>query len=131
MHGHPHTGPLVRMIIEISIDMVPFLVVMTVLILGFSGAFYILFTPADGVDEVPSGFADFKSTLLSTFLMMLGDFDIVTFREGTAYSNMAITMFCAYQARDLALDRRCATPAALRCRQGTATGPPRARRSSA
>jgi hypothetical protein len=85
------------MIIEITVDMIPFLLVIAVLILGFSGAFYILFTPTgDGADQTPEGFADFKSTLLSTFLMMLGDFDINDFRS-TPYSNVLITMFCVYQ----------------------------------
>jgi hypothetical protein len=88
------------MIIEITRDMVPFLVVMAVLIIGFSAAFYILFTPLrDGSEpwQIPSDFASFESSLLSTFLMMLGAFDISTFKEGTPNSDMAIAMFCVYQ----------------------------------
>jgi hypothetical protein len=85
------------MIIEITLDMTPFLVVMAVLVLGFSGAFYILFTPsADGEGETPPAFVDFESTLLSTFLMMLGDFNIQDFKSAP-YSTVAIGMFCAYQ----------------------------------
>ena len=72
-----------------------------IMTIGFSGAFYILFTPdvgqATSVEEVPSGFVDFQSTLLSTFLMILGSFDISTFMESTPHSEMAIAMFCLYQ----------------------------------
>lgn len=89
------------MMIEITRDMLPFLLVMGVLIVGFSGAFYILFTPSDNVVgariEIPSAFVNYQSTLLSTFLMILGDFDITTFKTATPHSDMAILMFCVYQ----------------------------------
>eukprot|EP00892_Ulva_mutabilis_P007601 jgi/Ulvmu1/5212/UM022_0005.1 len=95
------TGPLIRMIIEITKDMIPFLGVLMIMTIGFSGAFYILFTPEVGgpmaSEDIPSGFADFQSTLLSTFLMILGSFDISTFMEATPHSEMAIAMFCLYQ----------------------------------
>lgn len=93
-------GPLIRMIIEISWDMLPFLLVMCVLIVGFSGAFYILFTPSKdtaGHQEPPADFATYQSTLLSTFLMIIGSFDINTFKNDTPNSSMAIIMFSAYQ----------------------------------
>lgn len=93
-------GPLIRMIIEITKDMIPFLGVLLIMTIGFSGAFYILFTPDVGQamsEEVPSGFIDFQSTLLSTFLMILGSFDISTFMDSTPHSEMAIAMFCLYQ----------------------------------
>lgn len=89
------------MIIVITKDMIPFLGVLMIMIVGFSGAFYILFTPdlnqAVTSDEIPAGFVDFQSTLLSTFLMILGSFDISTFMESTPHSEMAIAMFCLYQ----------------------------------
>ena len=88
------------MMIEILWDMLPFLLVMGFLILGFSGAFYILFTPemtAEGRGQLPSAFANFQRSLLSTFLMILGSFDINVFNESTPHSDMAIFMFCLYQ----------------------------------
>jgi hypothetical protein len=88
------------MMIEILWDMLPFLLVMGFLIIGFSGAFYILFTPdmtTDGRGNLPSAFANFQSSLLSTFLMILGSFDIDVFKDSTAHRNMAIFMFCLYQ----------------------------------
>lgn len=89
------------MIIEITKDMIPFLGVLMIMTIGFSGAFYILFTPDIGqttmAEEVPPGFVDFQSTLLSTFLMILGSFDINIFMEATPHSEMAIAMFCLYQ----------------------------------
>lgn len=88
------------MIIEILWDMLPFLLVMGFLILGFSGAFYILFTPdmtPEGRGELPSDFANFQSSLLSTFLMILGSFDINVFKESTPHRDMALFMFCLYQ----------------------------------
>lgn len=89
------------MIIEITKDMIPFLGVLMIMIIGFSGAFYILFTPDmqnGAMDaEIPAGFVDFQSTLLSTFLMILGSFDISSFQESTPHSDMAIAMFCMYQ----------------------------------
>lgn len=72
-----------------------------IMIVGFSGAFYILFTPdvteAVIAEEIPLEFVDFQSTLLSTFLMILGSFDITTFKESTPHSEMAMAMFCLYQ----------------------------------
>lgn len=88
------------MMIEILWDMLPFLLVMGFLILGFSGAFYILFTPdmtQEGRGQLPSAFTNFQSSLLSTFLMILGSFDINVFKESTPHSDMAIFMFCLYQ----------------------------------
>jgi ABC-type uncharacterized transport system permease subunit len=88
------------MMIEILWDMLPFLLVMGFLILGFSAAFYILFTPdmsAEGPVYLPSAFANFQSSLLSTFLMILGSFDIKEFKESTPHQNMALFMFCLYQ----------------------------------
>ena len=91
------------MIIEITRDMLPFLLVMGVLIIGFSGSFYILFTPppAEGgrsgaATDVAPGFANYQSTLLSTFLMLFGEFDIDAFKESTPHSAMAILLFCVY-----------------------------------
>ena len=90
------------MITEIARDIWSFLVVMVVLVTGFAGAFYFLFTqdePPPGAPPLqpPPPFRTFSATLLSTFLMMIGDFDIGVFREGTPHSWMAIGMFCAYQ----------------------------------
>jgi hypothetical protein len=88
------------MIIEITRDMLPFLVVMGLLIFGFSGAFYILFTPdadAAGPPDLPSSFENFQNTLLSTFLMILGAFDMKAFQESTPHRDLAIAMFCFYQ----------------------------------
>lgn len=88
------------MTVEITRDMLPFLLVMGVLIVGFSGAFYILFTPSldtDDVADVPDAFLNYHATLLSTFLMILGDFDIAVFKDSTPHREMAILMLCAYQ----------------------------------
>jgi Ion transport protein len=72
---------------------------------GFSGAFYILFTPPHAARgaaaaDVPASFADFQSTLLSTFVMIFGDIDLDALRE-SPHPNMAIVMFCLYQVAGL------------------------------
>lgn len=91
------------MIIEITRDMLPFLLVMGVLIVGFSGSFYILFTPppdeggrSGAAADLAPGFDNYQATLLSTFLMLFGEFDIDAFKESTPNSAMAILLFCVY-----------------------------------
>ena len=92
------------MIIEITRDMLPFLLVMAVLIIGFSGAFYILFTPPQGATgndaEVPESFANYQSTLLTTFVMLAGELDTAAFMD-SPHAPMAVVMFCTYQVLGL------------------------------
>ena len=93
-----HAGPLIRMIIEITRDMLPFLLVMAVLILGFSGAFYIIFTPPpdEGPESLPPQFANFQSTLLSAFVLMLGEVDVEPF-TATRKSTVAVLLLCLFE----------------------------------
>jgi Kef-type K+ transport system membrane component KefB len=47
LRGYEKTGPLLRMIIEITVDSLPFLLVLMVLILAFSVGFFMLFATAN------------------------------------------------------------------------------------
>jgi len=78
------SGPLVRMVVQIVKDMIPFVVVLVVLMFGFVGGFASLLQTEDAFQGA--------GALLTVFAMMLGDFDIGNF-EGNANS---LGMFVLY-----------------------------------
>ena len=100
MRGYQSTGPLLRMIIEITFDSAPFLLVLVVLILAFSVGFYMLFASANHdalmyeSGETTDPYLGFQS-VLTVFKMLLGDIDTDIF----AYSSspgLAMLLFVIF-----------------------------------
>jgi hypothetical protein len=84
LRGYKSTGPLLRMINEIIIDSIPFLIVLTILICAFAAGFFMLFAASD-VDAFLYDSGETESpyygpqAILTVFKMLLGDFDTATF----------------------------------------------------
>lgn len=74
------TGPLILMIFEIIKDICFFIFVLLMVLFGFTNTFYVLFNEkyTKGNVEVES-FNTYEKSLITTFSMMLGEFDIDCF----------------------------------------------------
>lgn len=70
------TGPLVIMIFEVLNDIKVFLLVVTVILIGFSTTFFILFSEADNKD-----YNTYEISIATTYSMTLGFFDVLNFRN--------------------------------------------------
>ena len=123
----PAFGAFIGLIFKIIADLVPFLVVLGSLMLGFSFSFYALLGPrwdltskfvADGANattddeighdvfpygdderDLPRPFWDTRMALLTSYQMMLGDFDMDIFarNKGDFYAmNIAIVLFVVF-----------------------------------
>ena len=123
----PAFGAFIGLIFKIIADLVPFLVVLGSLMLGFSFSFYALLGPrwdltskfvADGLNatkddeigydvfpygdderDLPRPFWDTRMALLTSYQMMLGDFDMDIFarNKGDFYAmNIAIVLFVVF-----------------------------------
>ena len=123
----PAFGAFIGLIFKIIADLVPFLVVLGSLMLGFSFSFYALLGPrwdltskfvADGPNatkddeigydvfpysdderDLPRPFWDTRMALLTSYQMMLGDFDMDIFarNKGDFYAmNIAIVLFVVF-----------------------------------
>lgn len=85
------TGPFVRMIIKITARINNFMIVLIIVLLGFSHGYYILFRSVEG--------SDFSSpwVLLSMYTLMLGDWDFEEYEGGGgAIYAMAILFFVTF-----------------------------------
>lgn len=66
------TGPLVTMIRKIFYDILFFLSLAAMVMIGFGFAFYLLFQSCDDPDE---GFSSLRRSFETLFYAILGDFD--------------------------------------------------------
>jgi hypothetical protein len=84
------TGPLVSMILRISKDMTYLIVVVILILVGFSQAFWLVSRHVPGLP-----FATFEGSLLNSFVFMLGGFDPTAFADTRLY-RFAIALSCLY-----------------------------------
>ena len=100
------TGPLIRMIFEITINTRFFILVIAGMIAGFSFAFYLLF--AETAAQSPRGsdvgdnFATLPRSLVTVVSMAVGGFDQLIFWE-TPLAALAVVLFIAFIALVLIL----------------------------
>jgi hypothetical protein len=86
------TGPLIKIIEEILKDIVPFMVVLMILLLGFSNAFAVSMPTSVDYSFNLQGVGGPLSGMLTAFLSMLGDFDL-----GSQYKKpVAVLMFLVF-----------------------------------
>lgn len=83
------TGPLVSMILKIAVDIIPFLIVLLLVILGFSQAFWLL-SDVEGLS-----FSTIDGSLITSFTFMLGGYDNKVF-EGTSLYSFSVFLSCIY-----------------------------------
>lgn len=88
------SGPLVIMIFEIIKNIMYFLLIVIMLLIGFGTAFFTLFKD-DSDNDVHEAFCNYPVTLISTFAMMLGEFDQNWFINSES-RNLAIVLFTIY-----------------------------------
>lgn len=72
---------------EISRDMVSFMPLLTGTIVGFAGAFHIIFANSETED-----FATLWGSMLTTFLMMLGQVNVVEFMASDYYATAILLL---------------------------------------
>jgi hypothetical protein len=105
LRGFKATGPMLRTISQVISDMVPFLCVNLVMLLGFSTAFFALYGPAweDSIqyhsgEESPAPFSTVGSTIARVFGMFVGDFDPQDFylTNDPAWVPLAFGLFGLY-----------------------------------
>lgn len=84
------TGPLVSMILRIAKDMKAFLLVLAIVIVGFSQAFWLLSNRMEGLD-----FSSIDKSYVSAFSYMLGNFDPDGF-DGASLESWGIFLSCIY-----------------------------------
>jgi len=75
MRGIRSTAPLVMMLVEICKDVLPFMLILLIVLIGFGIVFWILLQPAQGFESLYDAF-------FSTFLWgVLGEFDVVVLQS--------------------------------------------------
>ena len=89
------TGPLVIMIFEIFKDTLFFLVLMLAIMFGFGVAFFVTFRHSLDEDGIEEKFGTFDRSLMTTFGMMLGDFDSDMFYQ-TPVTGFPQILFVTY-----------------------------------
>jgi hypothetical protein len=101
LRGLKETGYLMRAVMNIGNDIVPFGSVLIVVLLCFSVTFQLLFNLvdvdayyADTGEEFP--FRDFFHTFINVFCVMLGDFDLHIISFYSANSDLALLVFTTY-----------------------------------
>lgn len=91
------TGPLVNMIFEVLKDLGVFLIVVIVIMVGFSTMFFGMISSNNGNNEIVDiYFNSFPLSLVRTFGMMLGDFDLDTFTNSSNISVLSTSFFMLY-----------------------------------
>jgi WD40 repeat protein len=91
------TGPLVSMILRIAEDMKPLMMVVFLVLLGFSQAFWLLSSERLDHDGDPSTnpFSTIPSSLLNSFSFMLGGYDPLAF-DSVPLESFALLLSCLY-----------------------------------
>ncbi|CAD7935961.1 unnamed protein product [Amoebophrya sp. A25] len=82
-------GSFIRMLIEIFVDIRYFLIVVSIALLGFGTAFYVLYK------DDPQPYPDRAKTLLSVYVTMLGDWNVEHFTD-TQHPLLATILFCIF-----------------------------------
>lgn len=90
IRGFSNLGPLVRNVIKIVQDIGSFLILLTLIVLGFANAFNIMFSGSE-LKEYES----FINTFMTTFGMMMGDFDLDVFAD-SADRHLMNVLFIGY-----------------------------------
>lgn len=75
------TGPLVILIFEVLKDLRVFILVVVMILSGFATMFFPMLSNSKNGNSFKNGFEDFPMSLVTTYGMMLGDFQIETFTE--------------------------------------------------
>jgi len=88
-------GPVVIMVFEVLRDMTIFIALLAVMIFGFSTAFFISFRHDLVLLDVRESFGTFGRSLLTTFGMMLGEFNMPIFYETPSYV-ITLSIFVVY-----------------------------------
>ena len=87
-------GPLIKVIIAIIYDLQYFIVVILVLLMGFSAAFAVSMPDNAAFDDgEPYGMGLFASGVLTSYLAMLGAFDIADYTNAESTVFFAIFLF--------------------------------------
>jgi WD40 repeat protein len=91
------TGPLVSMILRIAEDMKSLMMVVFLVLLGFSQAFWLLSSQRPDLDGDPSTnpFATIPSSLINSFSFMLGGYDPLAF-DSVPLESFALLLSCVY-----------------------------------
>ena len=84
------TGPLVSMIIQISKDIRFLILVVVIVLVGFSQAFWLI---SDGIGNAP--FYTFRGSLVYSFTFMLGGYDPTSFQE-TSLEDFGVFLSAVY-----------------------------------
>ena len=84
------TGPLVSMILKISQDMMYLIMVVMIVLVGFSQAFWVV-----SEDDAELPFGTIEASLLNSFVFMLGGFDPSAFQT-TYLAHFAVALSCIY-----------------------------------
>jgi len=90
MQGFSSMGPLVRNFKKIMFDIRHFLILLVLIMLGFTNAFNLMFSQSNMTE-----FARFDNTFMSTFGMMLGSFDLSWFKD-SAEKDLMNVIFILY-----------------------------------
>ena len=112
MQGFEETGTLVRMVVQITLAVRWFVVVLLVVLAGFSLSFYVLYKAGSGLIDLPSvvvddateysvqdevyGYDTWYASFLPGFALMLGDFDLQEFESSGDKDAMAL-LFTIFQ----------------------------------
>jgi len=97
VRGFSQLGPLVQNVVKICVDIVPFLVLLFLILAGFTNAFNIMFseTSKHQTDFESQQFDTIFNTFMTTFGMMLGDFNLGDFYS-SADRNLMNVLFIIY-----------------------------------
>eukprot|EP00210_Caulerpa_lentillifera_P004984 g4758.t1 len=85
------SGPLVVMIREIVYDILVFLCLAGMILMGFSIAFFVIYRHVDH-----ENFGSFRNSLSTMFIAILGDFDFTDYRDADHLSWLAVMLFVIY-----------------------------------
>ena len=112
MQGFKVTGTLVRMVVQITLAVRWFVVILLVVLAGFSLSFYVLYKAGSGLIDLPSvvvddateylvqdkvyGYDTWYSSFLPGFALMLGAFDLQDFESSGDKDVMAL-LFTTFQ----------------------------------
>ena len=89
LRGFRNTGPYIRVIFKMIVDIIHFMGILSVFILGFSQSFFTL------LYNVPE-FIDPAKSILSTFDMIIENFDFPNIVENTDYKLTAEYIYRIY-----------------------------------
>ena len=96
--GDPRTGPFLRMVHKMVEDMSFFLLILSATVVGFSFAFFQLYSPDSCArePECKDMFGSIGITHLTVIRMMLGDFDITTMTASSKSPGLVTALFILF-----------------------------------